>query len=73
MRIGFDLQAPINKATAAIEAAKMSGNELLGHIGESSSQEEVEIWDTFKIANFGNLGYFQNRQFWPFNTTAKLQ
>ena len=25
MRIGFDLQAPINKATAAIEAAKMSG------------------------------------------------
>ena len=42
MRIGFDLQAPINKATAAIEAAKMSGNELLGQIGESSSQEEVE-------------------------------
>ena len=38
-----DLQARINKATAAIEAAKMSGNELLGQIGESSSREEVEL------------------------------
>ena len=36
-----DLQAHINKATAATEAAKKSSNELLGPIDESSSQEEV--------------------------------
>jgi len=40
-----DLQARINKATAAIEAAKMSGSDLIGHLEDagSSTQEVVDI------------------------------
>jgi hypothetical protein len=39
-----DLQARINKATAAIEAAKMSGSDLIGQLADagSSTQEAVD-------------------------------